>query len=325
MGNNFGILKFRTEPDLKEFLATSTLADVKTVDKQNLVCFDSTTSITDVFHKLVEHKIHSAPVYDAKAKEYIGLIDWKDLVAYLLQVWKAESLPDDPKAVDVADMSRQNPFFPLYHDFSMLEVLKGFSNQGMVAVHRRPVISASNPEHIDAMVSQMDIVEWLVEKQTNLGSFFSSTTIGQLIEEMESNATAKIDFVYTVVPTTKMVHVLQLLYTHKINGVAIVEASSEGKEGKLIGNISVSDLQYLVLEHLDNMERTVEEFLQRVPRKPLVTCTPEASLLQVMEKLVHNHVYRIYVVDPNAGNPIAVVTLTDVMEAVLLLAEEFSD
>jgi hypothetical protein len=49
--------------------------------------------------------------------------------------------------------------------------------------------------------------------------------------------------------------------------------------GKLVANISVSDLQYVVERNLDNLFLTVEHFLQRVPRRPLITCPPTATLV----------------------------------------------
>ena len=49
--------------------------------------------------------------------------------------------------------------------------------------------------------------------------------------------------------------------------------------GKLVANISVSDLQYVVERNLDNLFMTVEHFLQRVPRRPLITCPPTATLV----------------------------------------------
>jgi CBS domain-containing protein len=52
--------------------------------------------------------------------------------------------------------------------------------------------------------------------------------------------------------------------------------------GKLVANISVSDLQYVVERDLDNLFTTVEHFLQRVPRRPLVTCSPTATLVSLL-------------------------------------------
>ncbi len=49
--------------------------------------------------------------------------------------------------------------------------------------------------------------------------------------------------------------------------------------GKLIGNISASDLQFLVKKGLDNLNKTVGQFLEAVPRKPLITCSPDTPLV----------------------------------------------
>lgn len=50
--------------------------------------------------------------------------------------------------------------------------------------------------------------------------------------------------------------------------------------GRLVANISVSDLQYVVEKNLDFLFHSVEHFLDHMPRRPLVTCGPRASLVR---------------------------------------------
>jgi CBS domain-containing protein len=89
--------------------------------------------------------------------------------------------------------------------------------------------------------------------------------------------------------------------------------------GRLVANISIGDLRYVVEQNLDFLFHSVEHFLECMPRRTLVTCSPTASLMEVTEELAEAGVYRIYVVT-EAMEPIAVITLTDVTNAVLLLA-----
>lgn len=53
-----------------------------------------------------------------------------------------------------------------------------------------------------------------------------------------------------------------------------------------------------------------------VPRSPkLITCFPESSLEEVIEKVVENHVHRVWVVDEQSLL-LGLVSLTDILHAV---------
>ena len=44
----------------------------------------------------------------------------------------------------------------------------------------------------------------------------------------------------------------------------------------------------------------------------LITCAPESSLAEVLDKLVHNRLHRVYICDENLA-PCGVITLTDIL------------
>jgi len=51
-----------------------------------------------------------------------------------------------------------------------------------------------------------------------------------------------------------------------------------------------------VEKNLDNLFTTVEHFLERVPMCPLITCSPKASLMEVIDQLDRASVNRLFVV-----------------------------
>jgi len=44
----------------------------------------------------------------------------------------------------------------------------------------------------------------------------------------------------------------------------------------------------------------------------LITCSPDSSLAEVLDKLVHNRLHRVYICDENVA-PVGVITLTDIL------------
>lgn len=53
----------------------------------NPICLDSSLTVQEGCAALASHKISSAPVYDAKEKGFIGMLDFRDFVVYLLEVF----------------------------------------------------------------------------------------------------------------------------------------------------------------------------------------------------------------------------------------------
>jgi CBS domain-containing protein len=307
---------------LGQVLQDTKVSDLPGIESQNLVTFDSKEYLGDCFHKLIDHNIHSAPVFDADKNSFIGLLDWKDFCAYAIALLKLSEKDDDTKAKllqkqnagSLSDFSTHNHFFPIFKDSSLLTVLSGFSRYG---VHRRPVFNTDSVvTTVVAMVSQSTIVQWLAQRRKDLKAL-DERRILQVLEDEEQNVNIKkLDFVYTVTHHAKMLDVLTLMVENNLTGVAVVHPT-----GTLIGNISVSDLKYLAESLLDNMILTVSEFLNKMPRKALVTVPSTASLGDVIGKLAQEGTYRCYVVDDDM-HPVAVMTLTDVISAVLTMASE---
>lgn len=50
---------------------------------------------------------------------------------------------------------------------------------------------------------------------------------------------------------------------------------------------------------------------------PIITCTPQSTLAEVLTRLAKSRIHRIYVVDKH-NKPIRVVTLSDVLAALIV-------
>jgi CBS domain-containing protein len=310
---------------VKTLIEGTALRDMIEIHERPLISLAAKDDLHTSFNRLVEYGIHAAPVYDEveiesglggrrKVKQWVGLLDWRDFVHYVIQFFdegdKLGMLLSEQSARDIA---KNHPLLPIVEDASLLSVLAGFGQQG---VRRRPVVAKDDQgERILTIVSQLDVVRWLSRHHKELSPAFSNITIQNVVEKEQTDPRfSKLRQVCNVMKDTMMADVLRLLDQSNLNGVSVVD-----HVGKLVANISVSDLQFVVERNLDNLFMTVEHFLQRVPRRPLITCPPTATLMEVIDKLANAGVHRIYVVNRDE-EPMAVITLTDVINAVLLLA-----
>jgi 5'-AMP-activated protein kinase regulatory gamma subunit len=303
---------------LRTFLSNKTLQDMEDLDKQKLIVLDSEMSLQDTFQQLAKHHIHSAPVYNAQLGEYVGLVDWKDFATYCVRFYsdvvdeqEADELLTQQNAVSLVDLSQQNPYYPIFPNTPMLSVIQGFGTNG---VHRRPVIEQADTNSVYAMVSQTAVVKWLAKHKDELGPTLKHKTIFSVLkEEVDDPLCHKVNFVMSVTKHSPILGVLKVLVENDVNGLAVVQ------EDKLVGNISVSDLQYLLQNQEPNLGLTVGEFLELVPRRPLVTCSPIATVEEVIDKFAQEGVHRLYIVEDDM-RPLAVITLTDLMNAIYLMA-----
>ncbi|KAG6581941.1 SNF1-related protein kinase regulatory subunit gamma-like PV42a, partial [Cucurbita argyrosperma subsp. sororia] len=101
----------------------------------------------------------------------------------------------------------------------------------------------------------------------------------------------------------------------------------QGRGRKLVGTFSATDLRGCQLATLQTwLHRSVLDFTDAVRNsllfegsvavgRELVTCRPESSLEEVMEKVVSKHVHRIWVIDEH-GLLLGVVSLSDMIRVV---------
>jgi len=138
--------------------------------------------------------------------------------------------------------------------------------------------------------------------------------------------------VVTVRDTDVTYKAFKLMIEKKVTGVAVVDAN-----GKLIGNISVSDFKFAEFEHRfwDLLGSPVLKYLEQVTDKPesnirshlfswlkesgkppiVVSVKENDTLGTVIKFLTFYNIHRLFITDNN-GKPIGVVSLYDVLKAV---------
>jgi len=298
------------DKNLWKLLEQTSVKDMRGVRDQHTIQIESDADLRHGFAALTKNKITAAPVFDKKSNKFIGIIDMKDFAEYILWLLGSTSenkLKHIPSTtMELANVCKENPFIPVSEDSSVGHLLKEFSSRGL---HRMPVVSKGDPAHLQAMVSQSTIVQWLSENKKELGPYSTKSVM-----DLHVGGVGTTKGVVKVVKQTTVMEAFTDLKKYKIYGLAVVD-----DDGQLIGNISVSDLQYSIEEQLDNFAGTAEDFIKKELHQKPITCKPTDTLVEVIDLLAQAKLHRVYVVD-SQNKPIGVITLTDIIDCILSIA-----
>lgn len=160
-----------TSPEIHKLLSSLKAKDLPTLQKQTVVEFGKEDLIRDAFDALVQNSFLSAPVYDADAKKYIGMVDLRDIVGFVLSLRKNEG-PIVFTVDKLVNFSGMDKFQPVSGDVTLLDALEEFAKS---QIHRMPIMK--NESQIDKILTQASIVEFLA--QSDLGPA-ANKTVGEL-------------------------------------------------------------------------------------------------------------------------------------------------
>lgn len=167
---------------------------------------------------------------------------------------------------------------------------------------------------ISGVLSQIDVVHYLLQTHM-LPPDLLQKTIGQLNIGLKSTDTSAFVTLSSAAPA---ILALKMMYEHNINAIGIRDHNS----GKLVGNISASDVEGFVEKELQNLSQPVLEYvatsrkINNLDPTSLISCTDESTLRQVMELFARHKLHRLYIVD-DAQQFVGVVTLTDIFKCLV--------
>ncbi|PNH12790.1 SNF1-related protein kinase regulatory subunit gamma-1-like [Tetrabaena socialis] len=191
----------------------------------------------------------------------------------------------------------------------------------------KPEASGLRPTDI---VSQLDVVKLLAEHKDKLELVMDKT-----LEDLEIFEGS----VFTVHASATALEAFHHMALDHKSCLGIVDNT-----GKLIGNVSVSDLRFLGPQHWGLLSLTVAEFSVVAAGKgpspeeaikgtrvagaadnkwsevlkvlPLPTLKPSSTFGQLLETMAAQGLHRIYITDDD-GKPVSIVTLTDVLREII--------
>ncbi|KAJ3113496.1 hypothetical protein HDU96_003319, partial [Phlyctochytrium bullatum] len=198
---------------------------------------------------------------------------------------------------------------------------------------------AENPDPIPGssvvMVTQMDLVAWLLDNRDVVAPHASTTVFSTPVYEV-SERVKKIHprddpnqplgsnrasgrGVVTVPDTFTAIQAFRVMYLHRVTAVAVVDGN-----GGLVANLSASDLRGITAdkESLGALLLPVFTFLEahthRTPQQikgdQIRVVKPSETLSTAVKCMVRDRIHRVWVQGAH-DKPIGVVTLTDVVSA----------
>uniref|UniRef100_A0A9I9DGE1 CBS domain-containing protein n=1 Tax=Cucumis melo TaxID=3656 RepID=A0A9I9DGE1_CUCME len=183
------------------------------------------------------------------------------------------------------------------------------------------------------MLTQMDVLRFLRGKVAEIEGILRLS-----VKEMEGMMNEN---VMAITDKTSVIEAIKCMKSSFLNAVPIVGSTQlgvdqqshaqlfTGRGKKLVGTFSATDLRGCHLATLQSwLHQTALEFTDLVRKSPLlegagvgvrelVTCRPESSLEEVMEKVLSKHVHRVWVTDEH-GLLLGLISLSDMIRVIRL-------
>jgi CBS domain-containing protein len=225
---------------LKKLLESYTVDSLPT-PKGRAIVIDSQSSLLQGFETLVDNNILSAPVYDASKNKYIGFLDVRDLVSFVVFLVDEQKVSDTKTLKDIIThgikmfktpttdgvtisyLSRRNKFIPVQEEATLWTAAQIIARQ---SVHRVPVVNKEGK--VVNIISQSSLLGFLNDHLTELKEE-TDKTIGEL--RIGSRPVTSVN------KDAAVIEAFRLMDRHRRSGVALVDNS-----GRLVGTTTGKDL-----------------------------------------------------------------------------------
>lgn len=273
------------------------------------------STVYEVIIILQTKKISSVPVVSSQTGVAIAVISVLDLLAYLLSVipssgyeefWSANasSIQNRP-VLALKDVGELDPLLAISSDQSVLEAAQMMLDN---KAHRVVVYDAQSGRLVN-----------LITLSRVLQAVYSIADAIPITKRSVLELRLNLGNVVTVKTTSRAYDAFQLMRTHRISGVAVVNA-----QGRLVGNISASDI--IQVDWIGSrfihllMEGSVQDFVKAArsqDAKPSrIYITLRKPLKSAIKLAVLYGVHRVYIVDDDY-KPIGVLSLSDMLKLIL--------
>ncbi|KAJ3123897.1 cell separation during budding [Physocladia obscura] len=319
------------------------------------ICLDTDLSVQDACNALAEHKISSAPVYSPEQGGFVGMFDYRDLVTYVLEVFRKLPREEKEKEFDtnleitdiikrasldrtgvpiklVSNLSNQNPLVAVYTDTPLLDALHEFARNPQL--HRLVVLEKSpdDKDRFIGVLSQSLVCSLVAEKFGRLTKKVGiAREIGWPVGELSLQDLGLIikDAVITVDLNDSVLDALYLMHKYNTSSVAIVDKAHG--HARLEGSISMTDIKEILSSrggwrHLyDACFRFFVQLRSQqgldangADRVPLFTVHPSTPLITAVEKMAATKTHRVWIVgESGKGEVLGVLGMSDVMPILL--------
>eukprot|EP00010_Vexillifera_abyssalis_P005771 CAMPEP_0201552276 /NCGR_PEP_ID=MMETSP0173_2-20130828/14597_1 /ASSEMBLY_ACC=CAM_ASM_000268 /TAXON_ID=218659 /ORGANISM="Vexillifera sp., Strain DIVA3 564/2" /LENGTH=311 /DNA_ID=CAMNT_0047962729 /DNA_START=30 /DNA_END=965 /DNA_ORIENTATION=- len=297
------------------FLAEKTVAAL-VEDKPKVQPILSSWSVEAATTFLRGSNFLSAPVVDKSTGEYIGFIDVIDLMLYACGIsdafMKCDQTVEQMKALEsrwaekkVADLIGLNDEDELLWSLSPETKLEKAVEVLHKGIHRLLVG--------DYVVTQTDLVRYLITAHTHNEIQLDSAQLSKKLSELETLGSS----VKTVNASESALSAFAKMGADHLSALGVVNA-----DGKLVGNLSASDIRGVTPDLYPCLLQDITKFWQTVhtdkwsglsKHQDLVTVTDDTTLDQLLKEFSATRLHHVYLVD-NDGKPKRAISLTDVIQ-----------
>eukprot|EP01129_Flabellula_baltica_P004364 TRINITY_DN1516_c0_g1_i1.p1 TRINITY_DN1516_c0_g1~~TRINITY_DN1516_c0_g1_i1.p1 ORF type:complete len:302 (+),score=79.01 TRINITY_DN1516_c0_g1_i1:871-1776(+) len=285
------------------YLESKTVSDIPV---KSLITISGEMNLANAFQVLLEKDVQSAPVH--VNGEYVGFLDIRDLVSYVIMLYNNESVANDTTLHDVIssglagvtteEFAKKNIFVPVTMSDNLLTVAQILSRR---EVHRVPVVEDGVLVNI---ISQLDVIKMFSAQN------FEDTTIVSQVPELGNPA-------ITVETSRSLIDTFNVLFEKNITGVPLVD-----ENGRLVATSSGKDLiLFLRNPSLNLLSRSVFENLKAVRADDVgdeMAVTVTISINDTINRAIHllaaTGVHRLFVVDnEQTYKPLKAISFTDIL------------
>jgi len=289
-------------------LATTT-AGTLVAEKTYTFTVLSTDSLETVLGKLCVHDLLSLPVQDPKTHQLMGMVSIIDLLIFIAWGPYFESGEfNEEKVTTLRQLERpvsqvlgltveSRSLFVVEPEMPLTTLLKPFSS----GLHRVLVPQKDDfGRTAHRVLSQSDVVSYIYKHRNEVKDLFSKKL-------SELGITPK--SVVAISSSSSALDGFKNMTCEKVPAVAIVD-----DKGKLVGNLSASDLRGMSSKRLKEAINPVLEFLSSnngFVRKP-VTISLDDTLETAYHRVVNEGLHRLWVVD-SQEKPVGCLSLTNLI------------
>jgi len=279
-------------------------------DKKPLIRVEADITLESLLKTLKHDNVLSVPVY--RKGEYCGILD---VYTIMMQTSFLDKQSLQETAGEILQRSKKRiPAKIFIHSDPLIKLLKYLCYTDYRAMVVCPDTIQPNSNHfVHQMITQSDVIHFFNQHVDQLGS-----TIDSKIEELGLVNPLSGDRVVKINSSDSAFLGFVEMGKENISAVAVVD-----NEGKLIANLSASDVRGATGETLSSVQLPVLEFLEKMHnKKPAVPFSfhVKSHLREIIPAMCIAKIHRVWIVD-SAQKPLSVVSMTDVIRSIIPASE----
>lgn len=294
------------------FLKSHTCYDM-IPSSSKLIVFDSKLKVKKAFFALVHNdNLRSAPIWDSKKQEFVGMLTVTDFIRILIRYYKSplekmweveehqiETFRDLTKAQLVPYLIQISPTESIFKAVQILVKYK---------IHRLPVIDNANGNALH-VITHKKILKYIFEHVDDLAV---PDFMGYTLEQLGIGTFKQIAMVH---PWTTVIDALRMFNDTGVSALPVVD-----EYNKCVDIYSKHDVINLAAERTyNNLDVSVEDALQHRQDhfEGVVKCYLNETLFVIIDRISTAKIHRLVCVDQD-DVVLGIVSLSDILKYLVI-------